>query len=145
MTGKESKPPHIRMGSVDDMLAQGFPVEILSSHPESKIAIRPYCTGCNDDASLWPCVSCKRGVPFPEPLQRNEAGYLTHNCAGSPEGPCDDCLAVHQGQMQERLRWLRLIAEVCLDHACGIESWDEECAECRLAKAVWDEESPSNG
>jgi len=39
-------------------------------------------------------------------------------------------------------RWAPIIEaakDVCLDHSCGLEGWDESCPECRLAKLMYEE------
>lgn len=48
--------------------------------------------------------------------------------------PYRDFYYQYKDVVAERDKLLTLISDVCLDHSCGLEGWDEACAECNLMK-----------
>lgn len=54
----------------------------------------------------------------------------TPDCPGGLTEGCACCERFHE--------IMALLNDACLDHSCGLEGWDETCAECRLARRVHD-------
>lgn len=97
----------------------------------------PDC-GCNDEEADTTCPGCGAPAEACCTSTHRELEQLRREYAAGAELSRATIATLRAGLDE----LYALVEDASLDHSCSLEGWDEECAECRLARHLYQRRRP---